>query len=136
MWTEFVAANPILVWAFGLWLALCVGSFLNVVIYRLPIMMNRESRALAKEIAAEPEPEETPYTSDVESFNLMVPRSRCPNCGHGISALQNVPVISWLLMRGKCGGCKGRPAVGRVLGRMWRTERAGWPDTRECRSSG
>ena len=105
MWTELVSANPYLAWGFGLWLALCVGSFLNVVIYRLPIMMERESRALAHEIAAEAAPAETPYTSDVDDFNLMVPRSRCPNCGHGISALQNVPVISWLLMRGKCGGC-------------------------------
>ncbi len=112
MWTEFVAANPYIVWGFGLWLALCVGSFLNVVIYRLPIMMDRESRALAKEIAAEPTPEDTPYTSDADTFNLMVPRSRCPSCGKNISALQNIPVISWLTLRGKCGGC-GTPIAAR-----------------------
>lgn len=110
MWTEFVAANAYVAWAFGAWVALCVGSFLNVVIYRLPIMMDRESRAIAKDIVAEGEPDATPYT-DADAFNLMVPRSRCPKCGHGISALQNIPVLSWLLLRGKCGGCgTGIPA--------------------------
>jgi len=103
MWADFVAANAVVAWTFGIWLALCVGSFLNVVIYRLPIMFERESRTLAKQIAAEPDPESSPYTEGAESFNLMVPRSRCPNCGQGISAVQNIPVISWLVMRGKCG---------------------------------
>ncbi len=111
MWADFVAANPYVAWTFGIWLALCVGSFLNVVIYRLPIMMEQESRSLAKQIAAEPEPENTPYTEGADTFNLMVPRSRCPNCGQGISALQNIPVISWLLMRGKCSGCSTSIAV-------------------------
>jgi len=105
MWADFVATNPAIAWVFAVWLALCVGSFLNVVIYRLPVMMNRDSRAIASEIMAEPETPDTPYTADSDTFNLMVPRSRCPNCGHGISALQNIPVISWLLLRGKCGGC-------------------------------
>ena len=106
MWSELIAANPGVAYFFGAWLALCVGSFLNVVIYRLPIMMDRESRSIASEIMAEPAPEEGPYTrSEDGQFNLSVPRSRCPNCGHAISALQNVPVISWLLLRGKCGGC-------------------------------
>jgi len=105
MWADFVAANPYVAWTFGVWLALCVGSFLNVVIYRLPIMMERESRALAKQIAAEPDTETTAYTEGTDAFNLMVPRSRCPKCGQGISAWQNIPVISWLVMRGKCGGC-------------------------------
>ncbi len=106
MWSELIAANPGVAYFFGAWLALCVGSFLNVVIYRLPIMMNRESRAIASEIMAEPEPQEGPYTrSEDGQFNLSQPRSRCPNCGHAISALQNVPVLSWLWLRGKCGGC-------------------------------
>ncbi len=105
-WAEFIAANAYLAWGFGIWLALCVGSFLNVVIFRLPIMMDRESRALAKEIAAEPTPDTSPYTEGADTFNLMVPRSRCQNCGHSITALQNIPVVSWLLMGGKCSGCK------------------------------
>ena len=101
MWEQFVAANAGVAYVFAGWLALCVGSFLNVVIYRLPAMMERDFTAEAKDIleladdAAEP----------AEPFNLMVPRSRCPKCGHAISAWQNIPVLSWLLLRGKCAGC-------------------------------
>ena len=80
--------------------ALLVGSFLNVVIYRLPIMMERDIRAECEQIMAEPAghlPE--------GRFDLAVPRSRCPSCGAMITALQNIPVISWLLLRGKCANC-------------------------------
>ena len=79
-------------------LGLLVGSFLNVVIYRLPKMMEREWHAQSAELnglAAEALP---PY-------NLVVPRSACPHCGHMISALENIPVISYLFLRGKCKGC-------------------------------
>ncbi len=81
-------------------LGLCVGSFLNVVIYRLPKMMEQEWRAQCAEIQ-----EETASTA--EKLNLAYPRSRCPNCGHHISALENIPLISYLLvLKGKCSGCK------------------------------
>lgn len=77
-----------------------IGSFLNVVIYRLPVMMQREWRSECLEFLEQsPDAEEEP-------FNLSVPRSRCGNCGHQISALQNVPIISYLLLGGKCAGCK------------------------------
>jgi len=77
-----------------------IGSFLNVVIYRLPVMMQREWRSECLEFLEQsPEAEE-------EAFNLSVPRSRCGNCGHQISALQNVPILSYLLLGGKCAGCK------------------------------
>jgi len=77
---------------------LFVGSFLNVVIHRLPVMMEREWQAQAAEVRGEEAPA-------LDRFNLAVPRSRCPHCGHGISALQNIPVVSYLLLGGKCAHC-------------------------------
>lgn len=80
-------------------LGLLVGSFLNVVIYRIPKMMQRESdNYVAQESGKEP-----PHT---ERFNLMVPRSSCPCCGHQITAIENIPVISWIALRAKCRKCK------------------------------
>jgi leader peptidase (prepilin peptidase)/N-methyltransferase len=81
--------------------ALLVGSFLNVVIYRLPIIMEREWKRDCHECLDTHQAE--PDTGD---FNLVVPRSQCPTCGHKITALENIPVISYLFLRGKCAGCK------------------------------
>src|SRR3990167_7123033 len=78
---------------------LLIGSFLNVVIYRLPKMMERQWAAECAELSGTPQPVEEP-------FNLMVPRSRCPHCGHQIHWYENVPVISYLLLRGGCSACK------------------------------
>lgn len=78
--------------------SLLVGSFLNVVIYRLPIMMERDWKAQAREILGLEIFEEAPFT-------LTVPRSRCRECDRMIRAWENVPVFSYLLMRGKCSGC-------------------------------
>ncbi|MGZ8289114.1 MAG: prepilin peptidase [Telluria sp.] len=80
-------------------LGLLVGSFLNVVIYRIPKMMQRES----DNYVAHESGKELPHT---DRFNLMVPRSACPHCGHQITAMENIPVISWLALRGKCRACK------------------------------
>jgi len=80
---------------------LCIGSFLNVVIHRLPKMMERAWRADCAELAGQTPPKEEPY-------NLVVPRSRCPGCGRGITAIENVPIASWLALRGKCAGCGAR----------------------------
>ncbi len=85
---------------FAAWVGLCVGSFLNVVIYRLPVMLERQWEAEARSILHGHEP-----ASDQAPFNLMVPRSRCPQCQAPILAWQNVPVVSWLLLRGKCASC-------------------------------
>ncbi len=82
-------------------LGLAVGSFLNVVIHRLPKMMVRQWRAECAELDGK-EPPET------ERYNLLVPRSRCPACSQPISALHNVPVISYLALGGKCAACKAR----------------------------
>ncbi len=83
-------------------LGLFVGSFLNVVVYRLPIMMEKTWRRECHEFL---ELDHDPQ-ADAQPFNLMVPRSACPSCGKLITAWQNIPVISWLLLRGKCGNCK------------------------------
>ena len=79
-------------------LGLIVGSFLNVVIHRLPKMMERDWHAQCAELkgeALEPAPR----------YNLLVPRSACPHCGHTIGAAENIPVLSYLFLRGKCAGC-------------------------------
>ena len=80
-------------------LGLLVGSFLNVVIYRIPKMMQRES----DNYVAQESGKELPHP---DRFNLIVPRSACPQCGHRITALENSPVLSYLFLRGKCSECK------------------------------
>lgn len=88
---------------FGGLLGLCVGSFLNVVIHRLPKMMEREWLAQCAEISGN----ET--STETESLTLSRPRSRCPHCGHAIRAYENIPLLSYfLILRGKCAGC-GKP---------------------------
>ncbi len=77
-----------------------VGSFLNVVIYRLPVMMQREWRHDCLEFL------EQPAAPEAEKFNLGVPRSRCGHCGHQITALENIPLVSYLALGGKCAECK------------------------------
>lgn len=83
---------------------MCIGSFLNVVIHRLPKMMEREWRAQCAQLRDEPAPAE-------ERLNLVAPSSRCPSCGHPITALENVPVLSYVLLRGRCSACKAKIGV-------------------------
>lgn len=91
----------------GFWLStlfagiigLLIGSFLNVVIHRLPIMMQRESDNYVAMESGKPLPH-------VGTYNLVTPRSACPQCGHQITALENIPVISYLFIRGRCSQCK------------------------------
>jgi leader peptidase (prepilin peptidase)/N-methyltransferase len=88
-------------------LGLVVGSFLNVVIYRLPIMLEREWRAQAADVLADTTaPAETPPPTP--RFTLSTPRSACPNCKAPIKPWQNIPVISWLMLRGRCASCRTR----------------------------
>ena len=89
--------GPLVTLLFGL----CIGSFLNVVIYRLPIMMQREWRSDCLEFLDQPA-----VDKEQEAFNLVVPRSRCGQCGHQITALENIPIISYLLLKGKCSSCQ------------------------------
>lgn len=95
----------------GVVLGLLVGSFLNVVIYRLPIMMERDWRSQAREMLNADATDLTDSTPSAQretdsTFNLFTPRSRCPDCGTQIKAWQNIPVISWLLLRGRCAACE------------------------------
>ena len=84
---------------------LFIGSFLNVVIHRVPKMLERGWAEQCAELRGEPAPEAPRY-------NLAVPRSQCPECGHKITALENVPVASWLALGGKCAAC-GKPISAR-----------------------
>ena len=79
-----------------------VGSFLNVVIYRLPVMMEREWRSDCLEFL------DQPAEAEAAKFNLYTPPSRCGKCGHRISALENIPILSYLVLGGKCSSCKTR----------------------------
>jgi len=95
----FLAAGSLLPTAMAAVFGLLIGSFLNVVIHRLPIMMQRESDNYVAHESGKP----LPHT---ERYNLLVPRSACPQCKRPIGALENVPVLSYLALRGKCAGCK------------------------------
>ena len=83
-------------------LGLCVGSFLNVVIHRLPILLTRRWR---QEAAAELGVSHAGDDGADVRFNLAVPRSRCPACGEPVKALDNIPIISWICLRGRCPAC-------------------------------
>ncbi len=110
-------SDPAALLAFVSLLGLAVGSFLNVVIHRLPRMMERDWHLQCSELRGEPPPEG-------EKLTLAAPRSRCPQCGHAISAIENIPLLSYLALRGKCGGCKARislryPAVELLTGGLF-----------------
>src|SRR5579863_180254 len=99
-----LAGSPALFIGTCLVLGLVVGSFLNVVIYRLPIMLDREWRAQCADVLGDAAVETV--AADVpERFNLVVPRSACPSCKAPIRAIQNIPVLSWLMLRGRCARC-------------------------------
>ena len=82
-------------------LSLAIGSFLNVVIHRLPKMLERQWRAELAEL-------EGRAPAPTARYNLVVPRSQCPACGHPISALENIPLVSYLVLGGRCAACKAR----------------------------
>lgn len=96
---ELLVDRPELFVVVGVVLGLLLGSFLNVVIHRLPTMLDRGWRAQCAWLAGTEIPEAAPY-------NLVIPRSACPKCGHAIAWYENVPIVSWLLLRGRCASCK------------------------------
>ena len=93
------AEYPLALLCIALIFGLLIGSFLNVVVHRLPIMMERDWQTQARDILDLPQPEK------LQTYNLSVPRSRCPNCQHKITAWENIPVISYLFLKGKCSAC-------------------------------
>lgn len=84
--------------------SLLVGSFLNVVIHRLPVMMERQWRQEATEFLSA-EGHALPPIEDSGPYSLWAPRSACPDCGHRITALENIPLLSYLVLRGRCSAC-------------------------------
>jgi len=98
--SDFFTSSPLAFTLAILVLGLLIGSFLNVLIYRLPVMMERDWRAQARDMLALPAEDKT------ETFNLFLPHSRCPHCAHKIRAWENLPVISYLFLGGKCSACK------------------------------
>jgi leader peptidase (prepilin peptidase)/N-methyltransferase len=104
---ELVQHNSVLYLSLIAVLGLLVGSFLNVVIYRLPVILKRQWKAdCVSFLAQENEPAPDATSRNEQVFNLVVPRSRCPHCGHLITALENVPVLSFLFLKGRCRECK------------------------------
>jgi leader peptidase (prepilin peptidase) / N-methyltransferase len=100
-----LALNPYAAVAIAAVIGLCIGSFLNVVIHRLPKMLEHGWAVQCAELRGETLPVEPAY-------NLVVPRSQCPVCGHRITAVENVPIASWLVLGGKCKSC-GAPISAR-----------------------
>jgi leader peptidase (prepilin peptidase)/N-methyltransferase len=103
---ELFAAHSLWAVFFSVVLALLVGSFLNVVILRLPVMMEREWQAAVQAESNQPENNKEENLKEEEKFNLAFPASRCNSCGHQIRWYENIPVISWLVLRGRCSQCK------------------------------
>jgi len=99
----FFASPALLPWI-ALILGLAVGSFLNVVIHRLPLIMEREWAAQCAELRGE-------TSKPLEPLSLAFPRSRCPSCGHGITVMENIPLLSWIWLKGKCSACNTRISV-------------------------
>jgi len=97
---NLLASSPLAFIACALVLGLLVGSFLNVVIHRLPQMLMRDWKIQAREVLG------LPAEPKGETFNLMLPHSRCPHCAHKIRAWENLPVVSYLFLGGKCSSCK------------------------------
>jgi leader peptidase (prepilin peptidase) / N-methyltransferase len=100
------AVNPYVAVIVAAIVGLCIGSFLNVVIHRVPKMLERGWAEQCAELRGDEPPPLQP------AYNLVVPRSQCPSCGHRITALENVPIASWLVLGGKCSAC-GKPISAR-----------------------
>ncbi|WP_460421467.1 prepilin peptidase [Pseudomonas sp. ZL2] len=97
-----LASQPLIYLSIALLLGLIVGSFLNVLVHRLPIMLERQWQAEAREVL------ELPSEAQAPRFDLLLPPSQCPHCAHRIRPWENIPVISYLALRGRCSGCQAR----------------------------
>lgn len=113
---QLLLTTPWLLITAAVLFGLVVGSFLNVVIHRLPRMLEQGWRAECAELSGNPLPAG-------ETYNLVLPRSRCPHCGHPIRAVENIPVLSYVALRGRCAACKAPislryPAVEALAGAL------------------
>lgn len=117
---ELLQTSPFLLGVLSAILGLVVGSFLNVVIHRLPIMMEREWASQCRELlagddaaAAAPTGTDVPPDAGAEdsAFSLVGPGSHCPHCGHSITAMENIPLIGYLRLKGRCSACGERIAL-------------------------
>ncbi|WP_439887533.1 prepilin peptidase [Pseudomonas sp. MBLB4123] len=97
---QFLASHGLAFVLVSLLVGLLLGSFLNVVVYRLPLMLERDWKMQAREIL------DLPGEPAQATFNLILPNSQCPHCGHEIRPWENIPVLSYLALRGKCASCK------------------------------
>ncbi|WP_047539569.1 prepilin peptidase [Methylotenera versatilis] len=107
--SDLLHAEPTVFVTFSVIFGLMVGSFLNVVIHRLPIMMENTEEAYFQQrqaLAADLSEAELNALPQPPKYNIVTPRSACPKCGHKISAMENIPIISYLILGGKCKGCK------------------------------
>ncbi|WP_028448422.1 prepilin peptidase [Chitinibacter tainanensis] len=102
---DYLYEPSILIWVVGI-LGILVGSFLNVVIHRLPIMMEASFKQECQTYFPE-----AIQTATSAKYTLVVPRSACPHCGHQIKASENIPVISWLFLQGKCSNCQSAISI-------------------------
>ncbi|MCK5871461.1 MAG: prepilin peptidase [Methylococcales bacterium] len=107
LWLDFSLAYPYAFITTITLLGLLVGSFLNVVIYRLPIMMKREWRQECFDYLGLEDQE----TLEPKTFNLTLPHSHCPNCKSAVKPYQNIPILSYVLLKGQCGHCKNPIAL-------------------------
>jgi len=101
-------STPWLFYSSVLFFGLCVGSFLNVVAYRLPLMMERDWKLECHEFL---ELEPPKFDDKLTSLNLATPASACPHCGHNLRAWENIPVISYLFLRAKCSSCNEKISI-------------------------
>ena len=99
--SDLLRTNPAIFVTFSVILGLMIGSFLNVVIHRLPKMMEREWHNNCLELQGKEVPEQPKYS-------IVTPRSACPSCGHQITAMENIPIASYMMLGGKCTGCKAK----------------------------
>ncbi|MBN3854714.1 MULTISPECIES: prepilin peptidase [unclassified Paraburkholderia] len=103
---------PGLLMGFAIVIGLVIGSFLNVVIHRLPIMLERAWRADAAEVSGHASESGDLFNDGLPArYNLWLPRSACPHCGHVLRAWENIPLVSWLMLRGRCSQCGTRVSV-------------------------
>ena len=105
---ELLESSHILFTVLVILLGLLVGSFLNVVIYRLPLIMEQEWRSQCAELFGQ---SDTAATADKPSLSLWGPRSQCPHCGHLITAIENIPLFSYIRQRGRCAHCQGAISI-------------------------